>query len=115
MEFYKNLFWGIIIIILIIIAFKIVPIYYRANELKNICEDNADLYHKYDKRYITKVIEEEISKLNIPRENIEYQLTKTSEAITIEFYYEDTANFFDYYKKNFDFYYECEGVLDAVY
>lgn len=115
MEFYKNIFWGLIILLVLIAAFKIVPIYYRANEIRNICNENADLYHKYNKKYITNVIEEELARLNIPRENVQYQLTKTEDAIFIEFLYEDTANFFDRYKKDFEFYFECEGVLSSIY
>ncbi|NIP31560.1 MAG: hypothetical protein GTO02_18710 [Candidatus Dadabacteria bacterium] len=114
MQFYKNLFWGTIVILLLVATFKIVPIYYRANELRNICKENADLYHRYNKKYIISSMEHEIEKLNIPRENIEYQLTKTKEAIFIELYYEDTANFFDKYEKDFEFYYKCEGVLESI-
>ena len=114
MDLLKKVFWTLFLVLLFIVAAKVGPIYYKAFSLGSLCKDHADIYHRYSKSYVTKVLNEELDKLGIPKKQREILLTKSLESITVEIYYEDQANFFDYYKKDFVFIEQCEGVLDSV-
>jgi len=43
----KKLFWVIFLAFVFVLAYKFVPIYYRAFSLDGICKENADLVHRY--------------------------------------------------------------------
>ena len=110
----KKLFWTIFLVLIFIIGFKLVPIYYAAISLEGICQENADLYHRYSKNYILTKINEELDHLGIPKNQREVAVTKTKEDVLVEIYYEDTADFFGYYTKDYVFIRECSGVLTSV-
>jgi len=110
----KKLFWVLFLVIIFVFAYKLVPIYYRAFALEGICAENADLFHRYNKPYIKNRLKDDLDGLGIPPSKRETALTKTKEKIIIEIYYEDTADFFGYYKKEFVFIEECNGVLSSV-
>ena len=110
----KNLFLIILFVVVLIVGYKVVPIYYRALSLEGICQENADLFHRYSTRYIKQKLKEDLDNIGIPRNQRETALTKTKENIIVEIYYEDTADFFGYYKKDFVFVNECKGVLTSV-
>ena len=110
----KNIFWILMLVIVLIVGYQLVPIYYRAFSLDGICQENADLFHRYNKRYIKSKLDEDLDRLGIPRKQRETALTKTKESIVVEIYYEDTANFYGYYKKDFVFVKECNGVLSSI-
>ena len=114
MDLLKKVFWTLFLVALFVVAAKIGPIYYKAFSLGGICKENADIFHRYNAKYVKQNLNEELAQLGIPKNQRETKLTKTKDNITIEIYYEDQANFFDYYKKDFEFYTECEGVLDSV-
>ena len=114
MDLMKKVFWTLFLVVVFIIAAKLGPIYYRAFSLNGICQHHADIFHRYNKRYVQQVLNEELDKLGIPKNQREILLTKTKDNITVEIYYEDQANFFDYYKKDFEFIEQCEGVMDSV-
>ena len=114
MDLLKKVFWALFIAAIAIILIRIGPIYYKAHAIKGLCKEHADIYHRYSSKYIKTVLNEELDKLGIPRNQREIALSKTKEKITLEIYYEDEANFFDYYKKDFFFLEECSGVLDSV-
>ena len=110
----KKLFWILFLAIFFVIAYQLVPIYYRAISLEGICQKNADIYHRYNKDYTMQRIIEELDNLGIQKKQREIAITLTKENVIVEIYYEDTANFFDYYKKDFVFVRECEGVLSSI-
>ena len=114
MDLLKKAFYTILLVLIFIIAAKIGPIYYRAFSLHGICQENADIYHRYNARYVKNVMNEELNALGIPEDQREIALSKTPNNITVEIYYEDQANFFDYYTKDFEFFTKCDGVLDSV-
>ena len=114
MDLIKKIFYTAFVIVVAIILIKVAPIYYRGLSLKSICKENADIFHRYSAKYVRMSINERLDKLGIPKNQREIALTKTLENIVVEIYYEDEANFFDYYKKDFYFIEECEGVLDSV-
>lgn len=110
----KKLFWILFLVIFFVIAYQLVPIYYRALSLEGICQDNADIYHRYNKSYTEQQIKEALDSLGIPENKREIAVTATKDNVIVEIYYEDTANFFDYYKKDYVFIRECEGVLSSI-
>ena len=110
----KNIFWILVLVIVLSVGYQLVPIYYRAFSLDGICQENADLFHRYNKRYIKQKLREDLDKIGIPPNQRETALTKTKEKIIVEIYYEDTADFFGYYKKDFVFVQECDGVLTSI-
>ena len=103
MDLLRKVFWTVFLVLLFIIAAKIGPIYYKAFSLHSICQDNADIFHRYSGTYVRNVMNEELDSLGIPKDQREIALSKTKENITIKIYYEDQANFFDYYTKDFDY------------
>ena len=110
----KKLFWVIFLAFVFVLAYKFVPIYYRAFALDTICKENADLVHRYNIIYIKARLKEDLDRLGIPPSKRETSLIKTKEKIIVEIYYEDTADFYGYYKKEFVFIEECNGVLYSV-
>ena len=111
---FKKLMWTIFLVIVFILGYKLAPIYYRAFSLESVCQVNADLFHRYNAAYITQRLSEDLDRLGIPKNKRETALTKTKEAIIVEIYYEDTADFFGYYKKDYVFIEDCEGVLTSI-
>ena len=114
METVSKYFWILVVIILFIIGYQVAPIYYNYFSIRSICQEQADRYHRYNKSYISNRIEEKLSALGIPKNQRRYNITVTDEAIYIDMYYEDVANFFDRYSKKFVFNHRCEGVLESV-
>ena len=53
--------------------------------------------------------------MGIPKDKRHLSVSVRKDAVYIWIYYHDTANFEDYYVKDFEFEYECEGVLRSVY
>ena len=112
----KSVFWILVLALIFYIGFQIVPIYYKGVfGIRGICKENADVYHKYDRSYIHRTIDETLRDSGIPRNKSKFNIRVTDDKVIIWIYYRDTANFMDYYKKDFEFTYECEGVLDSVY
>ena len=110
----KKFLWIFLLAIVFVVGYQLVPIYYRALSLDGICKENADLFHRYNKRYIKQKLKEDLDKLGIPRNQRETALAKTKESVVVEIYYEDRADFFGYYKKDFVFIEECNGVLSSI-
>ena len=110
----KKLFWILFLVIFFVIAYQIVPIYYKAMSLEGICQKNADIYHRYTKNYTKQMLKEDLDRLGIPQNQRETAVNATKDSVIVEIYYEDTANFFNYYKKDFVFVRECEGVLSSI-
>ena len=110
----KNIFTILVLVIVLIVCWSVVPIYYKALSLNGICQENADLVHRYNKIYVKQQLKEDLDRLGIPQKQRETAITKTNEKIIVEIYYEDTADFFGYYKKDFVFVEECDGVLTSV-
>ncbi len=110
----KKVFWIVVITVVIYLGFKVGPIYYKAFMIRGICQHHADIYHRYNKTYIYKRLEEKLSALGIPKSQREYSLEATDDSVILEIYYRDTANFLDRYTKNFEFRHKCEGVLESV-
>lgn len=114
MDTLSKFFWVLVIVIMFIASFKVFPIYYNYLSIRSICQEQADRYHKYNKAYINKRIEEQLQKLEIPKNQRSHSITVTDEAVYIDIYYKDVANFFDKYQKNFTFNHRCEGVISSV-
>ena len=117
METIKKLFSIILIALILVIAVKVVPIYYKAYALRGICKENADKYHKYKhhggKSYVYKQIDQELDRIGIQSDQREHNVTVNNEGVYVDIYYEDTADFFGQYYKDFEFEYQCEGVLSS--
>lgn len=114
MDTLSKYFWILVVVILFVIGYKIVPIYYNYFSIRSICQEQVDRYHKYNKTYINKRLEERFARLGIPKNKRNHSITVTDEAVYIDIHYEDTANFFDKYTKKFVFDHRCEGVLESV-
>jgi len=110
----KKLFWILFLTLVFVVLYKVVPIYYRALSLDGICQENADFYHRYNKSYTQQSLNEDLDKIGVPPKQRETAITKTKKGIIVEIYYEDTADFFGYYKKDYVFVEECVGVLSSV-
>lgn len=114
MDTLSKYFWIIIIATLFVIGYKIAPIYYNYFSIRSICQEQVDRYHKYNRNYINKRVEEKLTRLGIPKDQRSHNITVTDEAVYIDIHYEDIANFFEKYKKKFVFDHRCKGVLESV-
>lgn len=110
----KKLFWTLFLVFVFVVGYQLVPIFYKAFSLEGICQQNADIFHRYNAAYINQRLKEDLDRLGIPERQRETALTKTKDNIVVEIYYEDTADFFGYYKKDFVFIRKCNGVLTSV-
>ena len=98
------------------VGIKVVPIYYRGIfGIRGVCKENADVYHKYGRGYVQSGISEMLENIGIPKDKSEFTITPEGDKIVIEITYRDSASFFDRYTKDFEFDYECDGVLKSVY
>ncbi len=115
MEFLKKTFLVIFIVVAIVVAWKIVPIYYKSVAIKSICKDNADRIYRYHKEYITGTINNDLNELGIPKSQRQHKVTEAEDGTFVEIYYTDTADFFGYYQKKFEFYHECKAAEAGVF
>ena len=53
--------------------------------------------------------------IGIPKEKSTVSISPSGDKIVITITYKDSASFFDRYTEDFEFEYECEGVLKSVY
>ena len=114
METLSKILWVLVVILILIIAVKIVPIYHKAYSMRKLCQDYVDRQHRYGSEYITTRLNEEFDRIGIPKNQRDHKITVTEDAIILEIFYEDNANFFDYYDRDFKFYHQCEGVTESV-
>lgn len=111
----KSIFWVLVLALIFYVGFKVVPIYYRGViGLRTVCKEQADLYHKYGREYVFKGLDEALDDIGIPKDKREQTVTLNENAVVVAITYEDTADFFGKYQKDFSFYYQCEGVLRSV-
>ena len=116
MKSLSTVFWLVVLGLIFYIGIQVVPIYYRGVfGIRGVCKENADIYHKYGKGYIETGIGEQLENMGIPKSKSEISISKSGNSVIIWIRYEDSATFFDRYTKNFEFEYECEGVLRSVY
>lgn len=111
----KNFFWLLIFVCIFMVSYQIAPIYYKGYGIRGICQSQADVYHKYGKGYVSKRLDEHLTRLGIPPGNRDHNIKETEDAVVIEITYRDTANFLDRYTRDFTFTHRCEGVLRAVW
>ena len=112
----KTIFWLLVIIIALYVGFKVVPMYYRGViAIRGLCKENADIYHKYGPKFISNALDAQLTRAGIPRDKRKFSITRTEDAVIITITYHDRVEFFDQYKKDFEFSYTCEGVLRSVY
>lgn len=116
MNSWSSIFWLLVLVLISYVGFKVVPIYYKGIVgIRGVCQENADVYHKYGRGYIETGIAESLDKMGIPPEKRQVVIRRSDKMIHITIGYRDRANFEDYYVKDFEFQYECEGVLKSVY
>ena len=116
MNSWSAIFWLLVLVLISYVGFKIVPIYYRGViGIRAVCQENADVYHKFGRRYITSNIAESLDDMGIPPEKRQVSITTGKKSVYVSIYYFDKANFEDYYVKDFEFEHKCEGVLRSVY
>ena len=112
----KLIFWLLVIVIALYVGAKVLPIYYRGViGIRGLCQENADVYHKYGPKYISNALEEQLARAGIPPDKRKFSITRTEDAVLITITYHDKVDFFGRYRKDFDFRYTCEGVLRSVY
>ncbi|MGB7291159.1 MAG: hypothetical protein WBD99_03190 [Thermodesulfobacteriota bacterium] len=112
----KLIFWLLVIVIALYVGFKVVPIYYKGIiGMRGLCQENADIYHKYGSTYISNALNEQLTRAGIPPDKRKISITSTEDAVVITIAYHDQADFFGRYRKDFDFRYTCEGVVRSVY
>lgn len=112
----SNIFWIIVIALIFYIGFKVVPIYYRGLiGIRGACKEQADLYKKYGRDYVFRALDDSLNSMGIPKDKREYSVNVTESAVIISITYYDEAEFFGRYTKEFEFNYECEGVLKSVF
>ncbi len=111
----KSIFWVLVLALIFYVGFKVVPIYYRGIiGLRSVCKEQADLYHKYGKEYVFRGLDESLDNLGIPKDKREHNVTIKENSVLVTITYEDMADFFGKYQRDFSFNYECEGVLKSV-
>lgn len=111
----KSIFWVLVLALIFYVGFKVVPIYYRGIiGLRSVCKEQADLYHKYGRDYVFKSLDESLDSIGIPKDKREHTVNVTENAVVVTITYNDTADFFGKYQKDFSFYYECKGELRSV-
>lgn len=116
MKSLSSIFWILLLALIFYVGFKIVPIYYRGIfGLRGVCQENADVYHKYGRIYVQNGVAEMLQNIGIPKEKSQFSVKEQGDKIVIYITYGDTATFFDRYTRDFEFDYECEGVRKAVY
>jgi len=116
MKSLSSIFWILLLALIFYVGFKIVPIYYRGIfGLRGVCQENADVYHKYGRNYVQSGISEMLQNIGIPKEKSQYGIREEGDKIIISITYRDSATFFDRHTQEFEFDYECEGVRKAVY
>lgn len=116
MKSLSSIFWILLLVLIFYVGFKVVPIYYRGIfGLRGVCQENADVYHKYGRTYVQNGISEMLGDIGIPKEKSQYSIKEEGDKIVISITYKDTATFFDRHTQEFDFHYECEGERKAVY
>ena len=116
MNSWSAIFWLLILVLISYVGFKVVPIYYRGLiGIRAVCQENADIYHKYGKGYITTNIAESLEDMGIPAKKRQVSIRAGKDAVYVSIYYNDRANFEDYYVKDFKFSYQCEGVLTSIH
>ncbi len=118
MKSLSSVFWILLLALIFYVGIKVVPIYYRGIfGIRGICQENADVYHKYGRGYVQSGISEMLRNIGIPKEKSEFTITAEDDKIVIWIGYRDQARFFDRDDLTFDFEfdYECEGVLKSVY
>jgi hypothetical protein len=116
MKSLSTIFWLVVLGLIIYAGFQVVPIYYRGLiGIRGVCKENADVYHKYGKGYIQTAIAEQLEGMGIPRDKRQVKVSQSGDSVIVWIRYEDSATFFERYNKDFEFEYECEGVLRSVY
>jgi len=116
MKSLSSIFWILLLALIFYVGFKIVPIYYRGIfGLRGVCQENADVYHKYGHIYVQNGVAEMLQNIGIPKEKSQFSVKEQGDKIAIYITYRDSATFFDRYTRDFEFDYECEGVRKAVY
>ncbi len=116
MKSLSSVFWILVLALIFYVGFKVVPIYYRGIfGIRGVCKENADLYHKYGFNYVRSGISEMLLDIGIPKEKSTVSISPSDDKIVITITYNDSASFFDRYTRDFEFEYECEGVLKSVY
>jgi hypothetical protein len=112
----KLIFWLLVIGLAMYVGLMVVPIYYRGIiGVRGLCQENADIYHKYGPKYISNALDEQLSRAGIPPDKRKFSITPTEDAVQITISYHDIVYFFGRYRKDFDFRYTCEGVLRNIY
>ncbi|MEQ9620093.1 MAG: hypothetical protein RIG61_13105 [Deltaproteobacteria bacterium] len=116
MKSLSSIFWFIVLALIFYVGFKVVPIYYKGIlGIRGVCKQNADVYHKYGGDYIRTGMSEQLDSMGIPPNKREVKISRSSDSIVIRVYYHDSATFFERYTREFEFEYECEGVLRSVH
>lgn len=116
MKSLSTIFWLVVLGLIIYAGFQVVPIYYRGLiGIRGVCKENADVYHKYGKSYIKTAMAEQLEGMGIPRDKRQVKVSQSGNSVIVWIRYEDSAVFFERYTKDFEFEYECEGVLSSVY
>lgn len=116
MKSLSSIFWILLLALIFYVGFKVVPIYYRGIfGLRGVCQENADVYHKYGRTYVQNGISEMLRDIGIPKEKSQYSIKEEGDKIVISITYKDAATFFDRHTQGFEFSYECEGERKAVY
>jgi len=116
MKSLSSVFWILVLALIFYVGFKVVPIYYRGIfGIRGVCKENADVYHKYGYNRVQMDIYEKLGEFGIPKEKSEVSITPSDDKVVISITYNDSATFFDRYTRDFEFEYECEGVLKSVY
>lgn len=116
MKSLSTIFWLVVLGLIIYAGFHIVPIYYRGFiGIRGVCKQNADVYHKYGPGYVHTAIAEQLEGMGIPKNNRQVKVSQADNSVIVWIRYEDSATFFERYTKDFEFEYECEGVLKSVY
>jgi hypothetical protein len=111
----KSIFWVLVLALLFYVGFKVVPIYYRGIiGIRSLCKEQADLYKKYGRDFVFKSLDEGLDSIGIPPDKREHTVTVTDQNVVVTITYFDTADFFGRYKKDFEFFYQCEGELKSV-
>jgi len=112
----KSIFWVLVLALIFYVGFKVVPIYYKGIlGLRTVCKEQADLYHKYGRDSVFRGLDESLESMGIPKNKRESTVTVKENSVVVTITYEDTADFFGKYQKDFTFYHECEGVLRSVF
>jgi hypothetical protein len=104
----KNVFTVLVVCVILFVAFKVVPIFYKGViGIRGVCAEQVDRYKKYGSVFVMMRVNEQLLQIGIPKNKSKYKLKIEGKKVYLDIEYWDTAKFYKDYKKDFKFHHQC--------